>query len=161
MRTSLFAVALAACSACVTTPAPAPEKEVIPANQCDAVDAMVATRVPKPTTYPNCTSQPVRDTWKTECEAGQFASCHQLGTCLIADGAFKPEIKNSRFQTAREFLKVSCTGGIAESCTLRAGAGVELGMQPEATCEDLVRASKLGDAASTGSCFANCLNYAG
>lgn len=159
MRSSLFVVAFAVCAACATTPAPAPEKEVIPANPCDAVDAMVATRVPKPAAYPNCSSPPLREQYKAECDAGKLVSCHQLGTCLVADAVFVPDLKNSRLETARKILKISCAGGLAESCTLRSGAGTELGMKAEATCDDLTRASQLGDGASTGVCFANCLNY--
>ncbi len=160
MRSPLFALALAACFvSCVHAPEAAPE--VVPPNVCDGVDSVAQTRHAKPQTYPNCSTPPMRLTYKADCDAGKLDACHHLGTCLVNDAMSAPDLKSSRLQTAREILKVSCAGGLSESCTLRAGAGVELGMKQEATCEDLTRASQLGDRGANLSCMANCLGYGG
>lgn len=154
MRPVLVLLALVSC---VHTPAPAPAPEVVPPGVCDKVDSL--TRFPKPQGYPSCSIPAMRQTYKDACDAGKFDACHHLGTCLVADAMSVANIKSSRLQTAREVLKVSCAGGLAESCTLRAGAGVELGMKQEATCDDLTRAAQLGDASATMSCMASCLSY--
>lgn len=160
MRSPLFVVALAVSFvSCVHAPEPAPAPEVIPPNVCDAVASLA--RHPKPSSYPSCSNPPMRLTYKADCDGGKLDACHHLGTCLVADAAMVPALKSSRLQTAREVLKVSCAGGLAESCTLRAGAGVELGMRQEATCDDLTRASQLGDPSANFSCMASCLNSGG
>lgn len=160
MRSPLFSLALAVSFvSCVHTPDPAPE--VVPPNVCDGVASLAETRKPKPQTYPNCSTPPMRLTYKADCDAGKLDACHHLGTCLVNDAMAAPELKSSRLQTAREVLKISCAGGLTESCTLRAGAGVELGMKQEATCDDLTRASQLGDRSANLSCMASCLGYGG
>lgn len=113
---SLFALALAVSFAsCVHAPEPAPE--VVPPNVCDGVASLAQTRHPKPASYPNCSTPPMRVTYKADCDAGKLDACHHLGTCLVADAMMVAELKSSRLQTAREVLKVACAGGLAESCT--------------------------------------------
>lgn len=152
MRLALACFALVSC---VHTPPPAPE--VVPPNVCDPVASLV--RYPKPQGAPRCSTPAMRQTYKDECDGGKLEACHQLGTCLVADATFTPDLKTTRLQTAREVLKVACAGGIAASCSLRAGAGVELGMKQEATCDDLTRAAQLGDSGASMSCLASCLGY--
>lgn len=128
---------------------------MVPPGVCDQNTSL--SRHPKPQRPPDCSTPAMRQTYKDECDAGKFDACHHLGTCLVADAMSVANIKSSRLQTAREVLKVSCAGGLAESCSLRAGAGVELGMRQEATCDDLTRASQLGDMSAAMSCMASCL----
>lgn len=153
MRSALVCLALVSC---VHTPATAPAPEVVPPTVCDQVTSL--SRQPKPQGAPNCSTPAMRQTYKDACDAGKFDACHHLGTCLVADAMTVANIKSSRLQTAREVLKVSCAGGLAESCTLRAGAGVELGMKQEATCDDLTRAAQLGDVGASMNCMASCLS---
>ncbi len=143
-------------SACVHAPEPAPEPE--PPGVCELQSAVAATRKPKPPGYPNCSSVESRDAYKLACIKDDFQACHHIATCLVADGASRPEAARKPYMDlAREFLKNACQGGLAESCTLRAGAGVEAGMTAKETCEDLTRASQLGDASAQLSCMGSCL----
>lgn len=143
-------------SSCVHTPEPAPEPE--PPGVCELQSAVAATRKPKPAGYPSCSTVESRDAYKLACLKDDFQACHHIATCLVADGAVRPEAERKPYMDlARTFLKNACQAGLAESCTLRAGAGVEAGLTARETCEDLTRASQLGDASAQLSCLGSCL----
>ena len=143
-------------SSCVHAPEPAHEPE--PPGVCELQPAVAATRKPKPPGNPNCSSVASRDAYKLACIKDDFQACHHIATCVVADSASRPEAERKPYMDlARTFLKNACQAGIAESCTLRAGAGIESGMPVKETCDDLTRATQLGDANAQLSCMGACL----
>jgi hypothetical protein len=155
MRLSFFVAFVF--SSCVHAPAPVVEPE--PPGVCELQSAVAATRKPKPAGYPHCSTVESRDAYKLACLKDDFEACHHIATCLVADGAMKPEgsARKPYMELARTFLKNACQAGIAESCSLRAGAGVEAGMTAKETCDDLTRATQLGDVSAQLSCMGSCL----
>ncbi|MDX2012348.1 MAG: hypothetical protein SFW67_19285 [Myxococcaceae bacterium] len=145
-RFSLVLLAFGACAH--TTPSPA-EPPPAPASKCAPVDAVRATRGPKPTPGADCSAE--RAAMEAGCNANDALACHRTGVCITqAWGLRKPEEpgRAEAFKTDIDALGRACRAGLSESCVLRAGLRIEFAKEPEAaTCDDMVRACQLGDEA--------------
>lgn len=151
MRVVLLSVALVFASCVTTKPAEKPQEDE--RTVCDADPSL--KRIPKPSTNPQCDK---RLEYADGCLNDNFDACYFAGTCVLADALGQPEATQKKLaHDAAPFFKTACTAGMAEACRLRAGSLAETGTPAKETCEDLVRASQLGDASAQLSCMGACL----
>ena len=153
MRHAFVALLFVSCATAQKAP-PAEEERTV----CETDPKLAATRIAKPTASPQCNPKASRKTYLAACQKDDFAACYQAGTCILSDALGQSQaVVKQLANDAAPFFKAACTAGMAEACRMRAGAFQESGTPAKDTCEDLVRASQLGDVSAQMSCMGACL----